>query len=378
MSKNIFKWRYLMLLLFPAVFAKADCLDIITPELQPESKICWAVCADMMLQYYGNPPNLHGIWDRGTHGINIINGLCGYPDPGDYQNIRDILESGNPVRNVPLQQNECHSGVELWDDLQADICGAKPVIAGLVDGGTWGHVVLVVGWDSDGWIQFNDPEKGTQRELPYDDFCDNSGFYWDTTLVPDEGSPVGQVPVEPSISITSGSTQFVYPGSNATYTSLFYCPSGQTCMPPSQWNWSLQFFHNGGNYTVASGTVSGSGWGSTWNVSAFTLPTSGYEWQYDADGLVMGMVTVSISGYSAWKSVTYEPQNPIPGYVDFNNQTVSGSHADVTAHYCIGINDVTINSNATITFEAGQCFTIDDLTVQNGSDVTIRVDPTLQ
>jgi hypothetical protein len=235
----------------------------------------------------------------------------------------------------------------------------------------------VVGWESSGTIQYNDPQYGTQDDMLYDDFCANDKFYWDTTLVPDEGSPVGQVPVEPSISITSGPTQFVYPGSNATYTSSFYCPSGQTCMPPTQWNWSLSFFHSNGNYTVASGNVSGMG-ASTWNVSAFTLPTSGYEWQYNAEGLIMGMVTVSASSYSVWESVTYAPQILIPGYVGFNNQTVSGSHADVSAHYCIGIDDVTINSDATITFEAGRCFTIDDLTVQNGSNVTIRVDPSLQ
>jgi len=374
MSSNKLSIRScLMVLLFHAALIQAACRDSITPLLAPGNNICWAACADMILQYYGNPPNMHGIWVRGTDGVDIVNSLCDVPPPGAIWNVHDILDSGNPEQNIP---SECQGGVVLWNELQTYICDAKPFFAGL--SGDHGHVVLVIGWKNNGTVEFNDPENGQKLEFSYDYFCENDYCYWIQSMIPEEGSPVGLVPVaEPSISITSGPAEFVYPGSNTTYTSTFYCPSGQICIPPYQWNWSLEFFHKNGNYTVASiQNLQGYG-ASTWNIPAFTLP-SGYEWQYNADGKIMGFVTVSTTGYFDWKDVTYAPQTLIPGYVHFKNQTVSGPHADVAAHYCIYIENVAINSTAEIEFKAGSCVTIEDLTVQNGSDVTIKVDPALQ
>ena len=367
-----------MVLLFPAALIQAACRDVITPMSQgSERNICWAVCADMILKYYGNPSNMNEIKQRGTNGIDTVNGLCNKPNSLVEETVKEILESSNPKQNIP---SECQGGVVLWNDLQTYTCNKKPVIAGLIkeDATNTGHMVLVIGWDNDGNVEFNDPLDGEMGEASYDQFCENDYWYWNESMIPEEGSPVGLVPVaEPSISITSGPVQFIYPGSNATYTSTFYCPTGQTCMPPFLWNWNLKFFHKNGNYTVASiQNLQGQG-ASTWNIPAFTLP-SGYEWQYNADGKIMGLVTVSTSDYSDWKDVTYAPQTLIPGNVQFSNQTVSGQHADVAAHYCIYIENVAINSTAEIEFKAGSCFTIDDLTVQNGSEVTIKVDPALQ
>lgn len=360
----------IVILLLVKLSTAGELKQVITPLVQPDQLVCWAACADMLLTYYDNYPNLHYIWVRGNGGIDATNQLC--EPPPYFQNVHDILASGNPVRNVP---STCPPGTILWEDLPGIISDRKPVIAGL-SGTNNGHVVLIIGYDTDGSVIFNDPSTGTERKLPYDYFCENDFWLWEESLLPDEGSPTGAVPIEgANISIATGPTTFVYPGANSTYTSTFYCPD--VCMPPYEWNWLIKFDHKGGAHTALEGNATG--WGSsTWNIPAFTLPSTGYHWIYDADGLIHGKVGVFADGYSDWELVTYAPQNLFPGYLVFQNKTYSSQHPEIYAHYCITFNNVNINSGASVTFNAGSCYDINAINVYEGANVTIRIDPSLE
>jgi hypothetical protein len=378
-----FKIQYFLILFFCYTIAGADELLLISAELQPGNSFCWATCADMLLQFYGNPPNLHGIVVRGTNGIEAGNGLCDIANSDDLYDVHDILNYGNSESDV---SSSCHTGVVLFDDAEhgdgliQDIQNVIPIIAELEDDDVLDHVVLVIGFTNDGSIFYNDPANGKQGKASYATFCLNTSFYWSNSLVPDDGSAAGKVPVlTSSISISSGPTAFSYPGSNATYASIFACATGSTCMPPTTWNWSLSFYHNTGTYTVASvQNLSGTG-ASTWNVPAFTLPTSGYKWMYNESGLVTGIVTLTTGGYSIWKTVTYAPQTLIPGEVDFSNQTVSGTHSEVDAHYTINMNTDTFNAGTSINFKAGSGVNISpSFLVNYGTTLNITIDPTLQ
>lgn len=63
MTFNKFILSLIALCLFNAKIVSTEL--VIDPEVQPETKVCWAACADMMLIYYGNYPTLYGIWNRG-------------------------------------------------------------------------------------------------------------------------------------------------------------------------------------------------------------------------------------------------------------------------------------------------------------------------
>lgn len=100
---------------------------------------------------------------------------------------------------------------------------------------------------------------------------------------------------------------------------------------------------------------------------------------YNESGLVTGIVTLTTGGYSIWKTVTYAPQTLIPGEVDFSNQTVSGTHSEVDAHYTINMNTDTFNAGTSINFKAGSGVNISpSFLVNYGTTLNITIDPTLQ
>jgi hypothetical protein len=291
----------------------------------------------------------------------------------DTYDVHDLLNSNNNSHPVA---STCNSGTIDLADIVKDLTNAKPIIAGLSDNNS-GHMVLIVGEKSDGTILYNDPETGSQESKSYDLFCTNGTiWYWAENLVPNSGSPTGSVPIL-VLSIRSGPTQFSYPGSNATFTSLFTCP-GVCNPPPTQWSWTLFFQYKGGNYTISSQTVNGQNT-STWNVPAFTLPTTGYQWLYNESGFVTGEVYVSGGGYSNWETITYAPQTLIPANVTFNSQNVSGSHAEVDAHYGITMTNDQITSTGVINFKAGETINIlPETKILPSSSVKMTIDPTLQ
>jgi hypothetical protein len=348
---------------------------------QPGTYACWAGACDMLLQFYGNAPNVNGLYYYGTHSYDTVNGLCCPAVTQDLKDMHDLLAYNNPTLNVPSAacnspcDDSCfctnNQGSVLEDDLNNDLTDKKPVLAIIRDNRA-GHVVLVVGLDANHILTYNDPWDVSQQTITYDDFCDNGDiWFWAKHLVPDSGSPVGQIPVGPpcDISICCGPTNFTYQGSNLPYKAVITC----TVQPPSQWNWSLSFNYEGGVYKY---TYNGS---SSWTVSPFSLPTTGYKWIYNDSGLVTGIVQVSAGGYSGWEAVTYTPKTVIPSSIIFANQTVSSSHADVNAHYSIQLSNDQITSTGAVNFKAGRSITIlPETKILSGGKVKITIDPTLQ
>ncbi len=342
---------------------------------QFKSNLCWDAACYMVLVYYYPFKTFWqtDIMTYGTQGENRGNTFT-YAPTGDHA-CNEVLINFGPVSSQVV------GGNLTFTQLKTEIDGGRPIMVGWKipgDANIIGHAVLIKGYTSSN-VVYNDPADGGEHsDLTYADFVDNNVHTWDESLVM-TSLPPWITGVNDYVKITSGPSGFTYPGSSSTYTCAF------TGVPPcnaSSFNWSIGFEYAGGTYTVANATRLGSNY-STWLVQSFTLP-AGYPWLRKDNGLVMGKVLVTTTDsdnipHSDFLMLTYAEQNPYPNYIYFENQTVSSSQPDVTAHNGVSLTNDVITSGGSVSIKGGNSITINDgVNIQNGSTVNFIVDPNLQ
>jgi hypothetical protein len=315
---------------------------------------------------------------------------------GDPWSVDGILAYfGNIMTNfTPFNGNTEKPGNLSQYDLTYEIYGGRPIIA------QWDfmtlyveHDVLIIGYSGTGGpdagnVAYLDPDlsKGGRYEMPYKDFVQTgNSFRWYETLRLTT-NPVTPIPTPiggggnggnyPLIS-TGGTTVFTPATNSVTY-------SAQSIMCPTKWQWRLIFTDINGDVIVKSLTYSDLNSVSTWNITNFTLP-AGHQWNYNYFGKIPGRLELTITNSDGsisikdMKDVIFVPSILYPGNIVFANQTVSSSHADVTAHYTVELKGDNINNGGIINFKAGQTITIlPETKILPGSKVNITIDPTLQ
>jgi hypothetical protein len=157
-------------------------------------------------------------------------------------------------------------------------------------------------------------------------------------------------------------------------------------MPPSHpvsWDWKLIFVHSGGDCVASSWTSTSTNSQLTWNISGFSLPT-GYQWYYNYSGKIPGRVELDLQDSDGYHhldaiNVIYVPSSLYPGFVLYEDNTVSSTQPEVKAHQMIVTQSDQFLSGGNITFKAGEGIDIKDgITIQNGSTTNFIIDPSVR
>ena len=348
---------------------------------------CWAACSDMLLIAYGFPTSQVGIisWaENNTCSDNVVTSPCsGNYIEGTCTSVDLILANFGQIGTDVVYGNLSQSDV----DTEIDI--GHPIIAHWLYSNGQGHDLLIIGYDGPGGygsgantgnIIYNDPLNGTRETKSYGLFV-QTGYSpkWDETLrmTTDPATPIG-TPVGGNywVQISPGGTTVI----TSTTSSLTY--SAKNDFSPTTWNWRLILSDENGDIVIYSATQSNSSMKSTWNITNFTLP-AGHQWNYNHYGKIPGRVeitaTLGTTTASAAEDVVFVPSILYPGNIVFVNETVSSTHADVKAHNSIETISDAIQPAGSISFKAGNVINIQQpLTISNGSNVTFKIDPTLQ
>lgn len=275
-----------------------------------------------------------------------------------------------------------------------EIDNGRPIIAAVaIDKGTgvYLHDVLIKGYTGLSGsnmenVIFNNPEDGGNRQvLSYANFLrTNNSWAWYETLrlVTNPRQPI-QTGFYDWCRIYDGGTTTITPSTiSLSYTAGF----GSVETPPAHpvsWSWKLVFIHTTGECIAQSWTSNSTTSPVTWNISGFSLP-SGYQWYYNYDGIIPGRVELNlldsdgVPHYDAI-NVTYAPTNQYPGFVIYEDNTVSSSQPEVKAHQMIMAQNDQILSGGNITCRAGDRIDIKDgITIQNGGTTNFVVDPSIR
>ncbi len=262
--------------------------------------------------------------------------------------------------------------------LTAEIDDGRPIIAGIRLSGNIGHVVVIRGYTGSGGynvgnVIFNDPDPNLpgRREISYDDFVQNgTSWTWNETirLITDPRTPI-PLGLDDWCRIYDGGTTTITPSTTSlSYTAGFYNGDIWPTHPVS-WEWKLIFVHSSGDCIARSWTSTSTGSELTWNITGFSLP-SGYLWYYNYDGKIPGRVELDLldsDGYHHHDAinVVYVPSNLYPGFVLYEDNTVSSTQPEVKAHQLIVTQNDQFLSGGNITFRAGERIDIrDGITIQ--------------
>jgi hypothetical protein len=369
----------IVLLLSLSVFGTQTILTV-PYVMQLSDNTCWAADCKMVLNYYQYNTAYTEIWNYGTQGDDVATDLCFDADP--YYSAGSIIDYFGSIA-----YNCADAGTVPFSTLNTDIATYGEPIVAVERLSSRGHGVVIMGVDpANSQILYADPDAAYGGEFwdGYSHFCSNSTWYWSGYLEMQDSPPGWVVGVLSYVTITSGPTAFTDPAGASTYTSQFINSDN----PPAYagcWNWALKFEYAGGEYTaISSGSINCNQNSSQWYTAAFSLPSSGYTWVRNQNGLVMGQVRVSTTDndgvyHSAYENVTYAKQPLIPDGKILENVTISNAAPEVDVHHCIIADTLNVQSGGSVTLKAGTCITIyNNMTVSNGGALTLTIDPTLQ
>jgi hypothetical protein len=122
---------------------------------------------------------------------------------------------------------------------------------------------------------------------------------------------------------------------------------------------------------------------STWSITGFSLPTS-FQWYYNYDGKIPGRVELDVldsDGYHHLDNVgvVYVPTNLYPGFIVYENNTVTSTQPEVKAHQVITTQYDQFLPGGNITFKSGERIDIKGgITIQNGSTTNFTIDPLIR
>lgn len=345
----------------------------ITPVQQTGSLTCWAACCQMILAWWTITVSEDQIVEWATGGADKTNFLQGGPDKAC-----DLI-----LKHFGRLDSYVSSGKGTMLEIESNININRPIIAAWASKtGEPGHMLLIIGYDNKtNEVYFIDPKRGAVLKCSIGLFQESDVHKWNgylRMLTPNNNPG----PFDGVCVYTDSAKIIVHQGTASSFDGKFVKASGSNAFVDS-WDWTLRFFHSGGEYGAASITgLSGYDY-CTWNVSGFTLP-SGYLWNYNYNGEVVGDITVSVvdsDGYphSDTKTVFFTPQNMFPGVVTYASQTVTTSQPDVEAHYRVELLYDQFQPGGDITFRAGQEINIGNgVTFENGTVVDFVIDPSLQ
>ena len=235
-------------------------------------------------------------------------------------------------------------------------------------------------------VIFNDPDNGGSRRVKsYAEFVrtGNSWAWYETLrLVTNPRTPIPLGFYDWCRIYDDGTTTITPSTTSLSYTAGFHSVE----MPPAHpvlWSWKLVFVHATGDCIAQTWTSSSTNSELTWNISNFSLPI-GYQWYYNYGGNIPGRVELDLldsDGYHHLDAinVVYVPSSLYPGFVVYEDNTVSSTQPEVKAHQMIITQNDQFSSGGNITFRAGERIDIKDgITIQNGSTTNFTVDPSVR
>ncbi len=366
---------------------------IINPYRQWGSKTCWAACSYMILSAYqisgiGSDEMAIRRWAFPPNGPDTTNYMSGTPNAVD-----KILQYFGSIYSTFTPFNPNTGGGNIsQSDLTWEIDKGRPALSGrlIADGSPTGrkHMLLIRGYTDSGGsdagnVIYNDPANGQRLVQSYAEFVRRGNEYqWIESLRlttnPRVPIPTGIGPKE-LVRIQSGTMEITQSPQSLSYTAL---KTGDHV--PVRWIWKLIFHHSYGECIAASWIVNSSSFQSTWNIPNFVLP-SGYQWRYNYDGKIPGKVEVVVEDNAGPPThedainVLYRPSVLYPGTLVFENQVITNSQPDVKAHELIITRNDLFAPGGNISLKSGERIDITDgVTVQNGSTVNFKIDPSLR
>ncbi len=357
---------------------------------QEETKWCWAACSQMVLRYYGISKSqtslaewvfvikentalpLYNSMINSRLGVNkVLDNYAGWAVIGNQNWIEGALGKG---------------------DIFYKINNNRPIlILGSEPPGY--HIVAIIGYidnnPTNPTIIINDPindNSGGRIEttLTYIYKTTSIDWEWLETLRFQRSGSNG-VGIFDGVQISNSNVSFDYyePAVSRTYSGNFIRAIGSYANV-SQWNWSLTFSYNGGDYTVnASSYPEHLSLSTTWYVPAFNLPMY-YAWNFDSDGAITGILKLTCLDsdgiyHTDYENIRYYPPNPYPMSIVLALTNMSGSLPEFKTHQLIKLYDCIITNNASTTFRTGESIIIgNNVTIQNGALANFIIDPSIR
>ena len=146
---------------------------------QEQTEWCWAACADMVSDFYGNAAVCQCEFANWLFGLSDC---CSVPSSSLCNRPAEVTDVCG-VYNAFGVQCASSSGTISLAALQYEIDQGRPIEAGLAWTGGGGHAVLVYGYDDHGKVHVHDPMYG-QVAIPYTDLVSAYGhgsWFWTFT-----------------------------------------------------------------------------------------------------------------------------------------------------------------------------------------------------
>ncbi len=136
---------------------------------------CWAAVSEMVLRYYGRPVaqcQILSSWYRGD--------CCAFPSlcltTASIPVIRETMFQFGGVGSAYLPR------AMTFAELSSEINAGRPLIIAY-RGSFSGHVVVLYGYDPEGFVYLHDPYFGTFRRVPYgQSFSYGGQLFWAETI----------------------------------------------------------------------------------------------------------------------------------------------------------------------------------------------------
>jgi len=388
-NKNI---GFLMLLLLAHIAFAGKEFDI-DPIRQAKSLWCWAACCEMVFDAYKlEIYSSYGYVDQydvanwAVNGNNEENNLS-----GDSISVDQVLwHFGSINSNYTAKPSGTGQGNISKYDLSYEIDGGRPIIVAVaVDegSGAYLHDVLIRGYTGPSGssmenVIFNDPDNGGSRRVKsYAEFVrTGNSWAWHESLRlvtnPREPIPLGGGPSNVVILLEDDcTTEITQSPQSLSYRAY---KSGDS---PVSWEWKLVFPHSGGEAVVASWNINTSQKDLTWSIPNFSLP-SFYDWSYRFDGKIGGRIEVICldPDYHADAiNVMYIPGDLYPGVLIYEDKVIINNQPNVRAHKLLLMQNDQFLSGGNINLKSGERIDIKDgITIANGSQTNLIIDPTLR